>query len=80
MILGKKWLENQYTIIYSKDNRLELRKSKRIRYSVKRWRKELRNVARPKVASVYAIKSMMKSVPICKVSLEDISKGFTNKA
>lgn len=79
MILGKKWLEDQDAIIHSKDQRLELRKSQCMIYSVKRWRKELRNVARPKVASVNEIKTIIKSIPICKASLEDISKALQIK-
>ena len=79
MILGKKWLEDQDAIIHSKEQKLELRKGGRFIYSAKVWRQKLRNVARPRVTSASAMVSMIKEVPICKVSLEDINKALRLK-
>ncbi|KAI0992888.1 hypothetical protein K3495_g15296, partial [Podosphaera aphanis] len=79
LILGKKWLEDQDAVIHAKENRLDLRKSKGYVYSVKRWREEFRNVARPRVTSIETIASMVRSVPVCKASLEDISKALRPK-
>lgn len=79
MILGKKWLEDQDAVIHSKEQRLELRKSGVSVFSVKRWRRELRNVARPRLATVDILKTMIRNVPICKASLEDINKALRKK-
>ena len=79
MILGKKWLKDQDAIIHSRDQFLELRKSNRVVYSVKRWRGELRGVARPRIASADMMKEMVRKVPICKASLEDINRALRTK-
>lgn len=68
MILGKKWLEDQDAVIHSKDQKLELKKHKIAIFSVRRWRQDLRKVARPKYASAELLASMAKTVPICKVT------------
>ena len=79
MILGKKWLEDQDVLIHAKEQRLDLRKSGGRVFSVKRWRQELRNVARPRVSSAKDIGSLVKKVPICKATLEDINKALQTK-
>ena len=79
MILGKKWLEEQDAIIHSRDQRLELRKSGWSISSVKRWRNELRNVARPRCVSAKVMSSVMRTVPVCRATLEDISKALREK-
>lgn len=79
LILGKKWLEDQDAIIHSKEQRLELRKSGGSVRSVKRWRQDLRNIPRPINTSIKALTSMIETVPICKASLEDISKALRGK-
>lgn len=79
LILGKKWLEDQDAVIHAREQRLVIQKSHRVIYSVKRWRRELRNVARPKIASADTIRNMMKTVPVCKATLEDISKALQTK-
>ncbi len=79
MILGKKWLEDQDAVIHAKEQRLELRKSGGSVYSVQKWRQVLRNVARPRIASVTSMTAMMKTIPVCRASLEDISKALRVK-
>ena len=79
LILGKKWLEDQDAIIHSKDQRLELRKSGGNIYSAKIWRQKLRNVAKPKMTSASSMTSIIKEIPVCKVSLEDINKALRSK-
>ncbi|KAI0991762.1 hypothetical protein K3495_g16425, partial [Podosphaera aphanis] len=79
MILGKKWLEDQDAIIHAKDQRLDLRKSGGMIYGVKKWRQKLGNVPRPRIASVNALTTMARSVPICRASLEDINKALRQK-
>lgn len=80
IILGKKWLEDQDAIIHAKEQRLDLQKDGGRIFSVKQWRQKLRHVARPRLASVEVITSMVKSVPICKASLEDINKALRAKS
>ena len=79
MILGKKWLEEQDAIIHAKEQRLELRKGNKIIYSVKRWRQKLRNVAQPRITSPEDMKSLVKTIPVCKASLDDINKALRVK-
>ena len=79
LILGKKWLEDQDAVIHSKDQKLELRKGGKLIYSAKIWRKQLRNVAKPKVTPATAMVSIMKEVPVCKVTLDDINKALRLK-
>lgn len=79
LILGKKWLEDQDAIIHSKEQKLELRKGGKVIYSAKIWRQKLRNVATPKVTSATAMVSIIKEVPVCKVSLDDINKALRSK-
>lgn len=79
MILGKKWLEEQDAVIHAKEQRLNLQKSGKSIFSVKRWRNELRNIARPRLASADDIASLMKAVPVCRASLEDINKALREK-
>ena len=79
MILGKKWLEDQDAVVHSKDQRLELRKQKFSINSVRRWRQNLRNVARPKYTTAEAMAFMVDTVPVFKASLEDISKALRDK-
>ena len=79
LILGKKWLEDEDAIIHSKEQKLELRTNGKFIYSAKIWRQKLRRIAKPKVTSVSVMASMIKQVPICKVSLEDINKALRSK-
>lgn len=79
MILGKRWLEDQDAIIHSKEQRLELKRSGGSIYSINLWRHKLRNVARPKVTTIEVISEMIKTVPVCKASIEDISKALRPK-
>ncbi|KAI0990812.1 hypothetical protein K3495_g17375 [Podosphaera aphanis] len=79
MILGKKWLEDQDAVIHAKEQRLDLRKSGGTVYGVKRWRQVLSSVARPRVASIASMTTMMKSIPVCRASLEDINKALRVK-
>ncbi|KAI0998518.1 hypothetical protein K3495_g9677 [Podosphaera aphanis] len=62
IILGKKWLEDQDAIIHSKEQRLNLQKNGFVIYSVKRWRQELRNVVRPRVATVDVMRDMCSEI------------------
>lgn len=79
MILGKKWLEDQDAVIHAREQLLELRKGNHNVYSIKRWRQELRNVSRPKIASVKVINEIVKTIPVCRASLEDINKALRIK-
>lgn len=79
LILGKKWLEDQDAVIHSKDQKLELRKGGKLIYSAKIWRKKLRNVAKPRVTPATVMVSMMKEVPVCKVTIDDINKALRLK-
>lgn len=65
--------------MHIKEQRLYLRKNKGQVYSVKRWRKEFRQVARPRIATAEVMTSVIKSVPVCKASLEDINKALRAK-
>ncbi|KAI0996128.1 hypothetical protein K3495_g12053 [Podosphaera aphanis] len=80
MILGKRWLEDQDAVIHAKEQRLNLRKNGGSIYSVKRWRNQLSNIARPRIASIETIASMVKTIPICKASLDDINKALRPKS
>ena len=79
IILGKNWLEDQDAVVHSKDQRLELRKQKFSINSVRRWRQNLRNVARPKYTTAEAMAFMVDTVPVFKASLEDVSKALRDK-
>ena len=79
LILGKKWLEDQDAIIHSKEQKLELRKGGRFIYSARVWRQRLRNIPRPRVTPATVMASIIKEVPICKISLEDINKALRSK-
>lgn len=79
LILGKKWLEDQDAVMHAKEQLLELRKSGGQIYSVKRWRQGLRSVAHPENASAEAMASMLETVPVCRATLEDISKALRGK-
>lgn len=79
LILGKKWLEDEDAIIHAREQRLDLRKRGGSIYSIKRWRQELRNVARPRIASIQVIKDMVKTIPVCRASLNDINKALRSK-
>lgn len=80
MILGKKWLEDQDALIESKEQRLKLRRFGAVIYSVKRWRQNLNKVARPRSTPIKAISAMLRQVPVCKASLDDINKALRSKA
>ncbi|KAI0994789.1 hypothetical protein K3495_g13393, partial [Podosphaera aphanis] len=79
MILGKKWLEDQDALIHSKEQRLELRKNGGSIFSAKRWRQNFRHVARPIHSSAKEMTSMMANVPVCRATIEDISKALREK-
>ncbi|KAI0992597.1 hypothetical protein K3495_g15588, partial [Podosphaera aphanis] len=79
LILGKKWLEDQDAVIYSIEQRLELRKSGGSIFSSRKWRQNLGNIARPRCTPVKAMVAMIESVPVCKATLEDISKALRPK-
>lgn len=79
LILGKKWLEDEDAIIHAREQRLDLRKRGGSVYSIKRWRKELRNVARPKIATIQVIKHLVKTIPVCRATLKDINKALRSK-
>ncbi|KAI0991161.1 hypothetical protein K3495_g17026, partial [Podosphaera aphanis] len=79
LILGKKWLEDEDAVIHAKDERLELRKTGGSIYNTKRWSQEFESMNLPEVAPVSVIKSMTLSIPVCKASLEDISKALRVK-
>ncbi|KAI0992462.1 hypothetical protein K3495_g15723, partial [Podosphaera aphanis] len=79
MILGKKWLEDQDAVIHARDQRLELRKQGISIKSVRSWCKNLASVAKPKAASVKVISEMLDTVPIFKVTLDDINKALRGK-
>ncbi|KAI1002591.1 hypothetical protein K3495_g5612 [Podosphaera aphanis] len=66
-------------IIHSQECKLELRKSRRVLHSVKRWRQVLRKIARPRIINLKAMTMMMKEVPACKASLADIIKALRLK-
>lgn len=77
--MGKKWLEDQDATIHAREQRLHLGKLGGSIYSVKRWRQEFRNIPRPRIASVEVIKSMIRTIPICRASLDDINKALRTK-
>lgn len=79
MILGKKWLEDQDAVIHARKQLLELRKGNQIIFSVRKWRQQLRTVPRPRIASVEMIKEIVKTIPVCRASLEDINKALRTK-
>lgn len=79
LILGKKWLEDQDAVIHAKEQCLDLHKQGGQIFSVKRWRQNLREVARPRLATIAAITCMIKSIPVCKASLDDINKALRVK-
>lgn len=80
LILGKKWLEDQDAVIHSKEQRLELRKGNISVYSAKVWRQKLRKAVNPKVTSLADMTCLMKEVPVCKASIEDINKALRSKS
>lgn len=80
IILGKKWLEDQDALIDSKEQKLELQRSGAVIYSVKRWRQNLKMVSRPRSTPINTISAMLRQVPVCKASLEDINKALRSKA
>ncbi|KAI0994459.1 hypothetical protein K3495_g13722 [Podosphaera aphanis] len=79
LILGKKWLGDQDAVIYSIEQKLELRKSGGCIFSSRKWRQNLGNIARPRCTLVKAMVAMIESVPVCKATLEDISKALRPK-
>ena len=79
LILGKKWLEDQDGVIHSKDQLLELRKGGISIHSAKVWRQKLRKTANPKLTTASDMAVMMKEIPICRTSIEDINKALRSK-
>ncbi|KAI0992775.1 hypothetical protein K3495_g15410 [Podosphaera aphanis] len=79
MILGKKWLENQDAVIHSKEQRLELRKGGGSIYSVRKWRERFKSIPCPKSTSAQKMASIVGSVPVCKATIQDISKALQAK-
>ncbi|KAI0992903.1 hypothetical protein K3495_g15281, partial [Podosphaera aphanis] len=79
LILGKKWLEDEDAIIHAKEERLELRKKGGCIFNTKRWTEEFETGVLPEITSVNVVASMTSSVPICRASLEDISKALRIK-
>lgn len=76
LILGKRWLEDHDAIIHSKEQRLEIRKFESSIPSVSRWRNDLRSVPRPRYTHVNGMALISKTVPVCKATIEDISKAL----
>lgn len=76
MISGKEWLEDQDFITHPKEKLLEPRKCNKFICSVKRWRRELKNVARPLIMSSEDMKSIVKNFPICKALLNITTKHY----
>ena len=79
LILGKKWLEDQDAVIHSKEQRLELRRYGGSVCSVERWQHNFKDVARPRNVPIKKITTMLEKVPVCKATLEDISKALRGK-
>lgn len=79
LILGKKWLEDQDGVIHSKNQILELRKGGISIHSAKIWRQKLRRTANPKLTTASHMALMMKEIPVCKASIEDINKALRSK-
>ncbi|KAI1004094.1 hypothetical protein K3495_g4113 [Podosphaera aphanis] len=79
MILGKKRLEIQDAVIHSKEQRLKLRKGGGSVYSVKKWREGFGDVPHPESTSAQTMASIMGSVPVCKATVQDISKALRGK-
>ena len=79
MILGKKWLEDQDALIHAKDQKLELKKNGAWILSVNRWENDLSSIVKPQHTSVNTIASMANEVPVCRASIEDISKALRGK-
>ncbi|POS84509.1 hypothetical protein EPUL_002507 [Erysiphe pulchra] len=79
MILGKKWLEDQDALIHSKNQQLELKKNGAWISSVRRWESDLSNIVKPQYTSVDTIALMIDEVPVCRASIEDISKALRGK-
>ena len=79
LILGKKWLEDQDAVIHSKEQRLELRRYGGSVCSFEQWQHNLNDVARPRNVPIKKITTMLEKVPVCKATLEDISKALRGK-
>ena len=67
-------------MIHSREQRLELRRQGVSICSVERWRQDLRNIARPRNVPVQTMATMVGTVPVCKATLEDISKTLRGKS
>lgn len=65
--------------MHTKEQRLDLRRGKKIIYIVNRWGQKLSNVARPRIMSPEGMKSMAKTISVCKASLDDINKALRVK-
>ncbi|KAI1003072.1 hypothetical protein K3495_g5130 [Podosphaera aphanis] len=76
LILGKRWLEDQDAVILAKDQCLQLRKLGESIQSSIRWQRGMRHVQRPKAMTVEELTDMLETVPVCKASIEDISKAL----
>lgn len=79
MILGKKWLEIQDAVIHSKEQRLELRKGNGSIYSVRKWKERFKDIPYPRSTSAKTMASIVGSVPVCKATIQDISKALRAK-
>ncbi|KAI0996435.1 hypothetical protein K3495_g11747 [Podosphaera aphanis] len=79
LILGKMWLEDQDAVIISKDQCLHLGKLGGFIYSTKAWNRNLSQIPIPQSTTVGDLTSMIKTVPICRASIEDISKALRVK-
>ena len=76
LIIGKKWLEDQDAIIHSKEQRLDLRKIGHSVSSVQRWRSDFRHISRRRNTTAKDMAALLKTIPVCKATLEDISKAL----
>ncbi|KHJ30128.1 hypothetical protein EV44_g3196 [Erysiphe necator] len=75
----KKWLGDQDAVIHSKEQRLDLRKKGISISSVQKWRNDLRHVPRPKNTTAKDMAALLKTVPVCEATIEDISKSLRDK-
>lgn len=79
LILGKKWIEDQDVIIHSKDQKIRLRKLGIYVQSARRWGENFKGGSKPKATTVKELTDMIRTVPVCKASLEDINKALRPK-
>ncbi|KAI0992534.1 hypothetical protein K3495_g15651, partial [Podosphaera aphanis] len=79
IILGKKWLEIQDAVIHAREGMLHLRKLGGYVYSVERWKKDLKRIPEPEITTLNTMTEALKTVPICKATIDDINKALRTR-